>query len=106
MLFNELLIGVTKFFRDHAAFESLKPKLISLVKKKQKDDPIRIWIAGCSTGEEAYSVAIMVMEYIDELKSSKTPKVQIFATDLDANAIEQARAGFYFSNISSEVSPE
>lgn len=106
VLFNELLIGVTKFFRDHAAFESLQPKLISLVKKKQKDDPIRIWIAGCSTGEEAYSVAIMVMEYIDELKSSKTPKVQIFATDLDANAIEQARAGFYFSNISSEVSPE
>src|SRR6195952_1675628 len=105
-LFNELLIGVTKFFRDHAAFEVLKEKLNLLLAKKADDEPIRIWVAGCSTGEEAYSIAILVMEYLDGLKLKRLPKVQIFATDLDVTAIEHARLGVYFDNIVSDVSAE
>lgn len=106
VLFNELLIGVTKFFRDSLAFDALKENLYAMLKKKPPHDPIRIWIAGCSTGEEAYSIAILIIEFLSELKIKQIPKAQIFATDLDANAIEQARAGFYFENIASEVSAE
>jgi two-component system CheB/CheR fusion protein len=106
VLFNELLIGVTKFFRDHAAFEVLQQKLNVLLEKKTDDEPIRIWVAGCSTGEEAYSVAILVMEHLEKLKMKRLPKVQIFATDLDVTAIEHARLGVYFDNIVSDVSAE
>lgn len=106
LLFNELLIGVTKFFRDFDAFESLKSKLYPLLATKKEEDPIRIWVAGCSTGEEAYSIAILLIEYLDTLKTAKIPKLQIFATDLDPQAIDHARSASYFSNISSEVSPE
>src|SRR6195952_4258228 len=106
VLFNELLIGVTKFFRDAAAFEVLKEKLGLLLAKKVDDEPIRIWVVGCSTGEEAYSVAILVMEYLEQLKLKRLPKVQIFATDLDVTAIEHARLGVYFDNIVSDVSAE
>lgn len=106
ILFKELLIGVTKFFRDVPAFEQMKEYLYARLIKKNHDEPIRIWIAGCSTGEEAYSVAIFLMEFLSAIKSRPQPKVQIFATDLDPNAIDHARAGFYFSNIISEISPE
>lgn len=106
LLFNELLIGVTKFFRDYDAFEALKSRLYPLLNAKKEDDPIRIWVAGCSTGEEAYSIAILLIEYLDTLKMAKIPKLQIFATDLDPQAIDHARSASYFSNISSEVSPE
>ena len=106
LLFNELLIGVTKFFRDKQAFEILKENIYSLLKNKNPQEPIRVWIAGCSTGEEAYSVAILITEYLDTLPIKLKPKAQIFATDLDANAIELARTGFYFSNIVSELSAE
>lgn len=106
LLFNELLIGVTKFFRDHDAFDALKSRLYPLLNTKKEEDPIRIWVAGCSTGEEAYSIAIILIEYLDTLKMAKTPKLQIFATDLDPQAIDHARSASYFSNISSEVSPE
>ena len=105
-LFNELLIGVTKFFRDRDAFESLRQKLNPLLLAKKEGDPIRVWIAGCSTGEEAYSIAILLIEFVDTLKLKKMPKLQIFATDLDPQAIEHARAASYFENIISEVSPE
>ena len=104
VLFNELLIGVTKFFRDQAAFEALKQYLYALLNKKNNEEPIRVWVAGCSTGEEAYSIAILIMEYLEGLSLKQKPKVQIFATDLDPNAIEVARIGFYFANIASEVS--
>ncbi|MBG6233461.1 two-component system CheB/CheR fusion protein [Pedobacter sp. CAN_A7] len=104
LLFNELLIGVTKFFRDYQAFDTLKTYLQQLFKIKAQADPIRVWVAGCSTGEEAYSIAIYVLEYLDSLQIKQKPRVQIFATDLDANAIEHARAGYYFGNIVSEVS--
>ncbi|MDB5131312.1 MAG: hypothetical protein JWR02_1061, partial [Mucilaginibacter sp.] len=106
VLFNELLIGVTKFFRDAEAFNVLQGKLDVLLSKKIEDEPIRIWVAGCSTGEEAYSIAIMVMEYLEKLKLKRLPKVQIFATDLDVTAIEHARLGVYFDNIVSDVSQE
>lgn len=106
LLFNELLIGVTKFFRDRDAFDALKSKLYPLLALKKPGDPIRIWIAGCSTGEEAYSVAMLVIEFLDTLKTAKVPKLQIFATDLDPQAIDHARSASYFSNITSEISPE
>lgn len=105
-LFNELLIGVTKFFRDRDAFEALKNKLYPILAAKKENDPIRIWIAGCSTGEEAYSIAMLVIEYLDTVKLTKVPKLQIFATDLDPQAIDHARSASYFSNITSEISPE
>lgn len=106
LLFNELLIGVTKFFRDREAFDSLKSKLYPILAAKKEDDPIRVWVAGCSTGEEAYSLAMLLIEYLDTLHYTKPPKLQIFATDLDPQAIDHARSASYFENIVSEVSPE
>jgi two-component system CheB/CheR fusion protein len=106
ILFNELLIGVTKFFRDAPAFDSLKNKLADLIQHKHADEPVRIWIAGCSTGEEAYSIAILLMECLETLRRKKLPKIQIFATDLDPEAIEHARVGSYHDNIVADVSPE
>ncbi|MEO3407353.1 CheR family methyltransferase [Mucilaginibacter sp. CAU 1740] len=103
-LFNELLIGVTKFFRDAEAFESLKQLLKELIGRKKVDEPVRVWIAGCSTGEEAYSVAMLLVESFEELKRKIMPKVQIYATDLDPAALEHARAGLYHENIVAEVS--
>jgi two-component system CheB/CheR fusion protein len=104
ILFNELLIGVTKFFRDASAFESLKPKICALANKKNGSEPFRIWIAGCSTGEEAYSVAMLLIECLNEMNKNEWPKLQLFATDLDAEAIEHARNGVYFDNIVADVS--
>jgi len=106
VLFNELLIGVTKFFRDAAAYDSLKIKLATLIRSKENTEPVRVWIAGCSTGEEAYSVAMIIMEILDSRPHKKLPKVQIFATDLDSEAIEHARAGVYHTNIVADVLPE
>ncbi len=106
VLFNELLIGVTKFFRDAPAFESVKNKLTHLINGKKNDEPIRVWIAGCSTGEEAYSVAVIILECLELNPKKKAQKIQIFATDLDAEAIEQARAGVYYENIAADVSEE
>ncbi|HLT42064.1 MAG TPA: CheR family methyltransferase [Sphingobacteriaceae bacterium] len=106
ILFKELLIGVTKFFRDQIAFEKLKRELLRQIKQKTENDSIRVWVAGCSTGEEAYSIAIILMELLETLFTKNRPKVQIFATDLDAIAIDVARIGFYFANIASEVSPQ
>ena len=106
VLFNELLIGVTKFFRDRQAFDQLRDQIYPQLRRKNPDEPIRVWVAGCSTGEEAYTIAIILTEYLDALDLKRKPKAQIFATDLDSNAIETARAGFYFSNIVSELSPQ
>jgi two-component system CheB/CheR fusion protein len=101
ILFKELLIGVTSFFRDPESFEKLKKLLLDLVKSKPDNGQIRIWVPGCSTGEEAYSVAIILCECME--KTKKNFKVQIFATDIDSNAIEKARLGS-FSGIEAEVS--
>lgn len=93
ILFRELLIGVTSFFRDPDSFEKLKKLFADMVKTKSDDDKIRIWIPGCSTGEEAYSIAILLREVLEETK--KNINVQIFATDIDGLAIQKARAGSY-----------
>ena len=106
VLFNELLIGVTKFFRDTYAFDALKERLYPVFRSKPLEEPIRVWVPGCSTGEEAYSIAIIIMEYLEGLKIKKLPKVQIFATDLDADSIDHARQGVYLGNIVADVSPE
>ncbi len=105
VLFNELLIGVTKFFRDEHAFDSLKTLLLKRIIAKESDEQVRIWVAGCSTGEEAYSVSMLVMECLDSLPQKRLPKVQIFATDLDPEAIETARAGQYHDNIGAYITP-
>lgn len=104
-LFKELLIRVTNFFRDPEAFEVLKTKILPLLfKNRPVDTPLRIWVPGCSTGEEAFSLAIIVREYLHELK--KNHKIQIFATDIDNSAVEIARAGVYSESIAVDVSPE
>jgi two-component system, chemotaxis family, CheB/CheR fusion protein len=107
VLFKELLIGVTKFFRDYQAFHVVGSKVLpELIKKKQKNDKLRVWITGCSTGEEAYSIAILIQECLQEFKLQRTLKVQIFATDLDAEAIHKARLGTYQTNIANDISAE
>src|SRR6478736_4761961 len=103
-LFRDLLIGVTCFFRDKEVFEALQQQLGSVLAAKPADSPFRVWTTGCSTGEEAYSLAILLREQMDALK--KTFKVQVFATDFDARAIDTARAALYPASIASDVSPE
>ena len=93
-LYNDMLISVTNFFRDPPSFDLLCNVIIpSLVSQKTANEDIRIWIAGCATGEEAYSVAICLEEYLGELAFSR--KIQIFATDISEIAIVKARAGIY-----------
>ncbi len=103
MLFDELLIGVTSFFRDPESFESLSLTLAEYLATKPEDSALRVWVAGCSTGEEAYSIAILLFELMEKLK--RRWQVQIFATDLDAKAIETARAGIYPHGIAGDVDP-
>ncbi len=104
-LFRDLLIGVTNFFRDPEAFQVLEDQVIpKLFAGKPAGSVIRVWTAGCSTGEEAYSIAILLVERIEALKQSYT--VQIFATDIDSQAIATARAGLYPASIAADLSPE
>jgi two-component system CheB/CheR fusion protein len=107
LLFKELLIGVTNFFRDPAVWEQLKDKVIpEFLATRPQGGMLRAWTAGCSTGEEAYSLAIVFKEVLDEVKPAKNFSLQIFATDLDKDAIDKARAGVYPANISADVSEE
>lgn len=104
-LFRDLLIGVTHFFRDPEAFKALEEKGISkLLAKQPAEIPIRVWVPSCSTGEEVYSIAILLREQM-EAQNKKFP-IQIFATDIDNQAIAKARAGIYPSSISADISPE
>lgn len=106
LLFKELLIGVTNFFREPDAFAVLKEKVIpEMLKNRKAGDSIRVWVVGCSTGEEAYSIAIVLKECLDELKL-KGIKTQIYATDIDKEAIDVARQGRYPDNIAADVSEE
>ena len=103
-LFHELLIGVSSFFRDHQAFEVFAQKGLPLLfDEKSEGASVRIWVAGCSTGEEAYSLAMLVREFLTEQKIRR--KVEIFATDVDSQAIEAARVGLYPAGISGDVTP-
>jgi two-component system, chemotaxis family, CheB/CheR fusion protein len=105
VLFRDLLIGVTRFFRDPEAFLALKEKGIpQLLDGRSGDSTIRVWVPGCSTGEEAYSIAILFREQINA--AGLGAKLQIFATDIDPGAIEVARAGTYPASISEDVSAE
>jgi two-component system CheB/CheR fusion protein len=107
LLFKELLIGVTSFFRDPAAWEHLARDLMpSLLAERSRGSVIRAWVAGCSTGEEAYSLAIVLKETLEQLQTSRSVAVQVFATDLDRDAIEKARLGLYPETIAADVSPE
>lgn len=104
-LFRDMLIGVTNFFRDPEAFKAVKEEIIpKLFSGKPPNYVIRVWSAGCSTGEEAYSLAILLAEHQEALKQSF--KVQIFATDIDRQSIATARAGLYPSSIAADISPE
>jgi len=105
ILFKEILIGVTNFFRDSQAFEALGDCLLSdVLAEKPKDYSLRVWVPGCSTGEEAYSIAIILRECMDKLK--RNFKVQIFGTDIDPDGIDTARAGLYPASIVSDVTPD
>jgi two-component system, chemotaxis family, CheB/CheR fusion protein len=105
MLFKELLIRVTTFFRDPAAYTALWEKALPVIFQiKPEGSTVRVWVPGCSTGEEAYSLAILFHEYVRHLKGKY--KIQIFATDIDNDSIEIARSGIYPNSISADVSPE
>lgn len=104
-LFRDLLIGVTNFFRDPESFKVLEEQAIPKVfAEKPAGAAIRVWSVGCSTGEEAYSVAILLQERMEALKQSYT--LQVFATDIDRQAIATARAGIYPASIATDISPE
>ena len=108
LLFRELLINVTSFFRDPEAFVALKQTILpSLLADKPEDYVFRVWVAGCATGEEAYSIAILLLELQDEIraKQERELNIQIYATDLDDDAVAVARAGHYPPNIAQDITP-
>jgi len=104
-LCEEVLIHVTSFFREPAAFEALRARVFpKLCENRPSDRPVRIWIPGCSTGEEVYSIAISLLEYLGE--SQRNLPIKIFGTDLSLGTVERARAGKYPDSIARDVSPE
>ena len=104
-LFDDVLIPVTSFFRDFEAFEALKTQVYpAIVKDKSKKNAIRMWAPGCSTGEETYSLAMTLLEFLGDKAPSF--QVQIFGTDLNEKGIEKARTGLYRESIAEEISPE
>lgn len=101
-LFKELLIGVTSFFRDPESFEILKTKVIpKIFTDRPQNRAVRVWVPGCSTGEEAYTIAMLIREYMEHHRLAHD--VQIFATDIDGDAIEAARQGIYPDSIAMDV---
>jgi chemotaxis methyl-accepting protein methylase len=107
LLFKELLIGVTSFFRDPAIWEELRKKILpALIASRPPGHVLRAWVPGCSTGEEAYSLAMVFKEVMDKLKPGKKMTLQVFATDLDKDAINKARQGRYLENIRADVAPK
>lgn len=107
ILFKEMLIGVTHFFRDQPVWEMLKDKVLpEIFKTLPNGYVIRAWVPACSSGEEAYSLAIVLKEVYEKMKNEKSLSFQIFATDIDADAIEKARKGFFNQKTVSHVSPE
>jgi two-component system CheB/CheR fusion protein len=104
-LFRDLLISVTHFFRDPEAFEALALKVIPrLFEGKDADGQVRVWVPGCATGEEAYSIAILLRDYAS--RQEVPPQIQVFATDIDAHALETARQAWYPESVADQVSPE
>jgi two-component system, chemotaxis family, CheB/CheR fusion protein len=103
-LYEDILINVTSFFRDSIAFATLASKVFPAIANRTPDAPIRIWVVGCSTGEEVYSIAICLLEFLDT--QAIKPPIQIYATDISDWAIEKARKGIYQQNRVADVSPE
>jgi two-component system CheB/CheR fusion protein len=104
-LYQDLLIHVTRFFREPESFKALTQHVFpKLVDDRENDQPIRAWVSGCATGEEAYSLAISLLEYLQS--HHLDTRIQIFATDVSETAIEHARAGLYPASIESDVPPE
>jgi two-component system CheB/CheR fusion protein len=107
VLFKELLIGVTNFFRDAVVWKMMKEQILpELISGLPNGYVIRVWVTACSTGEEAYSLAIIFKEVLENIPINKNLKLKIFATDIDLDSIELARKGVYPSNIAVDVSPE
>ena len=107
LLYKELLIGVTNFFRDPGLFDYLRDKGIpQLLQNRPKDSPVRVWNPGCSTGEETYSLAIILKECLEGLKLHEGLTLQLFATDIDHDSIEKARQGVFSASIASDMSPD
>ncbi len=105
LLHKELLIGVTNFFRDQDVFDFLKETAIpDLLSSRSDGGPLRIWTPACSTGEETYSLAIVLKECLERLPPEERPAMQLFATDIDADAIDKARQGTYAASIATDVS--
>lgn len=105
LLFRDLLIGVTHFFRDPEAFAQLQEELVpALFKEHGNGSTLRVWVAGCSSGEEAYTVAFLLNDYVEDERLDV--KIQIFATDIDEHALQVARRGIYPASISADLSPE
>jgi len=103
-LYEDLLIGVTRFFRDPEAYEKLRRNIVELVEATSEETEIRVWSAGCSTGQEAYSLAILLDEALKE--SGKANNLKIFATDIDHRALEIAQAGQYPIDEANDLSNE
>jgi two-component system, chemotaxis family, CheB/CheR fusion protein len=102
---RDLLIGVTSFFRDRESFECLRKAVFPrILQQRPRDETIRVWVAGCATGEEAFSIAISLQEYLTE--TDAVFPVQIFASDISLAAIEKARTGRYLENIAADLTPE
>jgi len=107
LLFKELLIGVTNFFRDPIAWNQLRTLIVPLVlENRRQSSVLRAWVPGCSSGEEAYSLAIVLKEAMEDIKPNRKCTIQIFATDLDRDSIDKARQGLYPTTIASDVSKE
>jgi len=106
LLFKELLIGVTGFFRNPEMWQLLREKTLPELLARHSTGHLRAWVAGCSTGEEAYTLAILFKEVVEKLKTGKNFKLQIFATDLNRDAIDKARQGIFSGKITEDLSPE
>src|SRR5512138_2375289 len=106
-LYEDILITVTGFFRDSESFEALKTTVFpAILKGRSATNPIRVWVPGCATGEEVYSIAIALFECLGRSAQSPAALIQIFATDISETAIEKARAGVYLDSSLAKVSPE
>lgn len=103
-LYHDLLISVTRFFRDPEAYQVLEQRVIPKLIEQHGESPVRVWVPGCATGEEAYSIAMLLTEQFSAV--NKQPDIQIYATDIDENALEFARQGIYPETITADISNE
>ncbi len=105
-LYSDVLISVTSFFRNPEMFEALKHEILPRLLRQKTDDPIRVWVLGCSTGQEAYSIAMTFAEAEAEAPAPQMRRLQVFATDLNGALLDKARHGLYARNLAQDLSPE